>query len=216
MAPVAQGAEQIGTDGSIVLDEQQVGHGCTLSAAATADALLYLALGRAGHSLIVRPGIVGDMTTQRLIIAAGWLAAAVLAVLVGVVAISVIGDGLTGSAGKPLAESEVARRLAAAPEESTTPATPEPSPSSQRDTETSKTPGGTVVGRCVDGAPEIVSMSPAQGFNVHERDRGPQSDDSAEGEFRGQSNNHNRVKVHVRCGGGDTTDIEVEHENRDD
>ncbi|GLY93514.1 hypothetical protein Acsp02_07700 [Actinoplanes sp. NBRC 103695] len=215
MASVAQGAEQIGTDGSVVLDEQQVGHGCTLSAAASADALLYLVLGRAGHSLIVRPGIVGSMTTQRLIIAAGWLAAAVLAVLVGVIAVSVIGDGLTGSAGRPLAESEVARRLAAAPEESTTPAPPEPSPRSQRDTETKRTPGGTVVADCVDGAPEIVSMSPAQGFNVHEWDRGPQRGDSAEGEFRGQSNNHDRVKVHVRCG-GDTPDVEVEHENRDD
>src|SRR5689334_12198384 len=112
------------------------------------------------------------MTTQRLIIAAGWLAAAVLAVLVGLVAISVIGDGLTGSSGRPLAESEVARQLAELPEPSsapspspTTPATENP-PAARNST--FRTSGGTVVVRCVAGSPEIVTMSPGRGYNLHE------------------------------------------------
>ncbi|MEV6630616.1 hypothetical protein AB0M54_07690 [Actinoplanes sp. NPDC051470] len=150
------------------------------------------------------------MTTQRLIIAAGWLAAAVLAVLVGLVAISVIGDGLTGSVGRPLPESEVARRLAAEPPGSTPPSlVPSPPPSvvpPASDNSTFRTPGGTVVARCVDGAPEIVSMSPGQGWNLHEMGR-------AEGEFRGVSDNHDRVKVRIGCD-GDTPDIDIEE--RDD
>ena len=52
-----------------------------------------------------------------------------------------------------------------------------------------------MVARCADGAAVIVSMSPAQGFEVHEHD-GPQ-DDGAEGEFRGISDNHDRVKIEV-------------------
>ena len=57
---------------------------------------------------------------------------------------------------------------------------------------------GTVVARCDGGAALIVSMSPAQGFEVHEREDGPQ-DDGAEGEFRGISDNHDRVKIDVTC-----------------
>ena len=42
-------------------------------------------------------------------------------------------------------------------------------------------------------------MAPAQGFTVHEQDRGPRAE--AEGEFRRTADNHDRVKVDVRCGG---------------
>jgi hypothetical protein len=52
----------------------------------------------------------------------------------------------------------------------------------------------------VGGQAEIVSMSPSQGYAVHEPDQGPQSE--AEGEFRGTSDNHDRVKFSVRCAGG--------------
>jgi hypothetical protein len=40
----------------------------------------------------------------------------------------------------------------------------------------------------------IVSMTPAQGFEVHERD-------GDEGEFRSTSDNHDRVKIDVSCPG---------------
>jgi hypothetical protein len=155
------------------------------------------------------------MTTQRLIIAAGWLAAAVLAVLVGLVAISVIGDGLISSSGRPLAESDVARRLAAEPElESPAPSvTPSVPPSvAPPAAATFRTSGGIVTARCVGGDPELVSMSPSQGYGIHERDRGPQSG-RAEGEFRGVRDNHDRVKVRVHCD-GDTPRIGIEE--RDD
>src|SRR4051812_46555888 len=111
---------------------------------------------------------------RRLIITAGWLAAAVLAVLVGLVGISVIGDGLVSPLAGPLSESQVARELAAepAPSPSASPPvsrTPSASPSAPGSSRTFPTRGGTVVARCADGHGTIVSMSPAQGFAVHER-----------------------------------------------
>jgi len=57
-----------------------------------------------------------------------------------------------------------------------------------------RTRGGTVVARCDGGQAVIVSMTPAQGFEVHERNGG-------EGEFRSTSDNHDRVKIDVSCAG---------------
>jgi hypothetical protein len=149
------------------------------------------------------------MTTQRLIIAAGWLAAAVLAVLVGLVAISVIGDGLVSSTGRPLAESEVAKRLAAEPAPSEAPSETSPSPSgsppSAGESKTRRTPGGTVTARCTGGE-AAMTMAPAQGYTVHEN-RGP------EGEFRSTSDNHDRVKIRVSCA-GDVPQISQEVRDR--
>ena len=144
--------------------------------------------------------------TRRLIIIAGWFAAAILAVLVGLVGISVIGDGLTSPVAEPISADEVARQLAAEPPAASAgppPAVPSavasvgPAPELTRLTETR---GGTVVARCDAGRAVIVSMAPAQGWAVHERDAGPQTE--AEGEFRRTADNHDRVKVDVRCDAG--------------
>ena len=150
---------------------------------------------------------------QRLIIAAGWMAAAVLAVLVGLVAISVIGDGLVAPAAEPLSEAQVAEQLASAPPPPAVPGPPPPAVSgpapSAAATSASRTfltRGGTVVARCDDGRPVIVTMSPAQGFQLHERH-------GAEGEFRGVRDDHDRVKVDARCAGGRP---ELSVESRDD
>ena len=134
--------------------------------------------------------------------AAGWLGAAVLAVLVGLGAVSVIGNGLTSDGSTPaLSAADVDRQLREA--------TPAPSASAPAPTGTSpagteptaeSTRGGTVVARCVGTQAEIVAMSPAQGFAVHEKDQGPQDD--AEGEFRGSADEHDRVKITVTCAGG--------------
>jgi hypothetical protein len=72
---------------------------------------------------------------RRLIVTAGWLAAAVPAVLVGLLAIS----------------------------------GPSPTPSTNA-VRIFPTRAGTVVGRCAGDPAEIVSVSPAQGYSVHERD----------------------------------------------
>ncbi|MEU4220706.1 hypothetical protein [Actinoplanes sp. NPDC026623] len=165
------------------------------------------------------------MTRRTLLGTAGWIGVAVLAVLVGLAAVRVIGDGLTSDAGRTRSAAEVARELAARATPttgdgpaSTGPAAvaePEPTPA-----ETSapaataptgggrapsaglrsfRTQGGTVVARCRDGRVEIVAMSPLAGYAVHERDQGPRA--QAEGEFRGAADDHDRVKVRVSCAG---------------
>lgn len=146
--------------------------------------------------------------------AAGWLGAAVLAVLVGLGAISVIGNGLTSPETRPLSAAEVAdelaRQLAVSPSASAGVGErppPSRSPSSAATTRTFPTRAGTVVGRCAGTRPEVVSMSPRQGYELHEQDRGLQDDD-AEGEFRGQDDRDDRVKFEIVCPGGVPTLVE--------
>jgi hypothetical protein len=136
-------------------------------------------------------------------VAAGWFGAAVLAVLVGLAAISVIGAGLMSSSGtRPRSEAEVAREVAALP-------APPPAPSGSESLGTNPsspaprsfaTRAGTLVAACSAAGAAIVSMAPAAGFAVHEQTRGAQR--QAEGEFRGTGNDKDRVKITVTCPGG--------------
>jgi hypothetical protein len=155
------------------------------------------------------------MGRRALLVAAGWLGAAVLAVLVGLGAISVIGNGLTSGSTPALSAADVDRQLreqtpttsAPAPT-GTEPAGTEPTgteptgtmPPAETEPTAASTRGGTVVARCVGTQAEIVAMSPAQGFAVHEKDQGPQDD--AEGEFRGSADDRDRVKISVTCADG--------------
>lgn len=128
-----------------------------------------------------------------MVIGAGWVVAAVLAVLVGVIGIRLVGADLTTRADDAVSEAQVERKLAEL--------TPSPLPSRSvatspavpvRDTGRSFTTRGGIV---VAGCGGIVSMAPAQGFAVHEqRDR--------EGEFRSVRDHHVRVRIRVTCAGG--------------
>lgn len=107
-----------------------------------------------------------------------------------------------------MSAAEVARQLAAAPPPSAPPtATPTPtltpSPSSAgqaRVRRTLATDGGLIVATCSGSLVTIETMSPAQGYTVHERDREPRR--QAEAEFRSVSDDQDRVKVEVRCVSG--------------
>ncbi|GGR23873.1 hypothetical protein GCM10010168_47350 [Actinoplanes ianthinogenes] len=131
-----------------------------------------------------------------MVIGAGWVVAAVLAVLVGVVGIRLVGADLTTRAGDAVSEAQVERDLAGlgpSPVVSASP-TASASPSaaaSSRSERSFPTRGGTVVANCE----KIISMAPAQGFAVHEQ-RG------REGEFRNVRDNHVRVKIQLVCSGG--------------
>ncbi len=123
-----------------------------------------------------------------LVIVFGWAVAAALAVMVCVVGIGLVGSGLFAQETEPLSEADVVRALQTE-EKPVTPAPSMPSatPSASggvADTHSFRTPGGTVVADCR----RILSMSPAQGFTLHEQD-----DD--EGEFRDVRDEHHRVKV---------------------
>ncbi|MFI1995537.1 hypothetical protein [Actinoplanes sp. NPDC020271] len=130
---------------------------------------------------------------QRVVIVAGWLVAAILAVLVGVVGIGLA--GLTGRETDTVSEADVERALPRVSAAATPSAEPAAEPSVTRSAVVTKqsfrTSGGTVVADC-DG---ILSMSPAQGFGVHETQR-------TEGEFRSARDGQVRVKVQLTCTNG--------------
>jgi hypothetical protein len=146
---------------------------------------------------------------RTLLVAVGWLGAAVLAVLVGLGAISIIGNGLTSPETRPLSAAEVAdelaRQITVSPSATVgTGNRPSPSPSSSPSrsspsadaaTRTFPTRAGTIVARCAGSRPEVVSMSPRQGYELHDQD-------ATEGEFRGRRDGHDRVKFEIVCRGG--------------
>lgn len=133
-----------------------------------------------------------------LLIVLGWMVAAFLAVLVGVVGIGLVGSGLlTPRPGDPVSEDEVRRALAETPS-LPAPSLPAPSGSAPSGSAPSgsapavsvtarsfPTAGGIVVAVCG----RILSMSPAQGYEVHEQQ-------TVEGEFRALRG-RDRVKVEL-------------------
>jgi hypothetical protein len=124
-----------------------------------------------------------------------WAAGASAAVVVGQVALSLIGEGLTTGTVQPFGGPLLAAAPAAAPEPSAsanvdqgTPG-PDPTPSARPSTPapaatarpTPLSPegrlvssdGGTVIARCVDGNAYLVSWSPGQNYRVDDVRRGP-------------------------------------------
>lgn len=121
-------------------------------------------------------------TTRTVTGVLAWLGAVVVATGVGLAAVNAIGVGLVGAAQPVLSPADVEGRLAAAgaPSAAPVPTTPPPAgptaePAPAAAPKAFPTDGGTVVARCVDGAVDVVSASPAQGWRIHdeaEQDRG--------------------------------------------
>ncbi len=139
------------------------------------------------------------MRSRTLLGVAGWLAAAVVAVAVGIAAVRFIGAGLTGPDVPVLAADEVADALASAPP--ATPARPSasaslpapPSAGPAARTATFDSRGGLVTARCARGAVTVVGTSPAQGYALHEVEDGRAE---AEVDFRA---GRSRVKLRLTC-----------------
>ena len=129
------------------------------------------------------------------VIVAGWAVAAVLAVLVGVVGIGLVGAGLLSDRSVPVSELQVRRdldRLGSAPPSSA--ATPSASGSAAPAVTGRSFPtrAGTVVADC----DRILSMAPAVGYEVHEKE-------DREGEFRNVRDGNDRIEVELACVGGE-------------
>jgi hypothetical protein len=157
---------------------------------------------------------------QPLLVIAGWLGAAVLAMFVGLAATNVIGNGLTTSAGEPVSQAEVDQLLAVAPPTAPSSATPStddrssagpssagpssagpssiPGPAART---TFPTRGGTITAECVGARVHVLTMTPIQGYSVHDR-IASELQSSVEAEFRSDSDNHDRVKVDLHCVSG--------------
>ncbi|BCL14555.1 septum formation initiator [Micromonospora sagamiensis] len=143
-----------------------------------------------------------------LLAVAGWLVTAVLLTLVGVAAIRLVGESITGTPGGVRSQEEVERALAA-PEPprsapvpsaaSASPGTPPPTmPARSGVQRVFATTGGSAVAECGPDGVRLVSWAPAQDYRVGEADRGP--DDDVEVSFVGPSGEH---ELKLRCVGGE-------------
>lgn len=141
---------------------------------------------------------------RRLIFAvAGWLLAATVAVVVGLLAVSLLGTGITGEQVRPLSSEDVARALAQVARESSSPSTqppagstavtnspvpspavppsvvpnpPAPSPSTTSTGQVTRalhSAGGNVIAQCTGTMVYLVSWTPRQGFETDDVIRGP-------------------------------------------
>lgn len=134
-----------------------------------------------------------------------WLAAAAGALLLGMTAVGTIGSGLGGgSETQPLAAEEIEARLARQAAPGAQPGPQQPAvpaaPPSQQPAQAAPVvvpagPAGTVLARCENGAPTVVSVNPAQGF---ERD---DDDDLAAGQV-GLDGDDVEVHVTLSCANG--------------
>jgi hypothetical protein len=145
---------------------------------------------------------------RRTVVAgAGWVAAAVLATLIGMGGIRLIGDSLTTTPGGVLDQQDVAKALAT-PVSSGSPAPSRPAattpptkpPGSQKGFSSA---GGSVIAGCRDGWPYLVSWAPSPGYRVTQQET---ESEHAEVRFEGSGG---RSEIRIACSG----DTPVEQQN---
>jgi hypothetical protein len=152
------------------------------------------------------------MGRQSILAAAGWLATAAVATLIGVGAIRLVGESITGTPGGVRSQGEISRALAApeptdpgaatgpavtaTPDPGTTPA-PTGAPASPGVRRGFATTGGTAVAECGPAGVRLVSWAPAQGYRVRDVDRGP--DEHVEVRFIGAAG---EGELKLRCVAG--------------
>ncbi|MEU1588330.1 septum formation initiator [Micromonospora sp. NPDC005710] len=149
------------------------------------------------------------MGRRSILVATGWVATAAIATLIGVGAIRLVGESLTGTPGGVRSEAEIERALAApepTPTTGSAPGTASAAPGTTSATPSGSagprrgfaTDGGTAVAECGIGGVRLVSWAPAQGYRVRDVDRGP--DDDVEVTFQGPTREY---ELKVRCIGAE-------------
>ncbi|MBO4208659.1 septum formation initiator [Micromonospora echinofusca] len=141
------------------------------------------------------------MGRRTLLAVLGWLAAAVLATGIGLGAIRLVGESITGTPGGVRDAAEVERALAGSPEPTPEPGAPSAGPTDPPGGSGTRRSfvvrGGSVVAECAGREVRLVSWAPAPGYRVKEADRGP--DDDVEVTFDGPGG---RSEVRIVCSGG--------------
>jgi hypothetical protein len=139
----------------------------------------------------------------------GWLVAAAAATVVGLGAVRVIGEGITGTAATTLTQEEVAEALAETPSPAppappaTSPAAPTPAPTATAGADTLIThEAGRVMARCGGGLVTLVSWWPAQGYRVTDYDRGPTDEAEVTFDRGSEGRGSGEVELHIACRGG--------------
>ncbi|RLP94589.1 MULTISPECIES: septum formation initiator [unclassified Micromonospora] len=152
------------------------------------------------------------MGRRSILVAAGWVATAAVATLIGLGAIRLVGESLTGTPGGVRSAAEIERALAS-PEPVPTgttgagsvgPGTTSPAPGASSGVRRGfATDGGTAVAECGADGVRLVSWAPAQGYRVRDVDRGP--DDDVEVTFQGSAREY---ELKVRCIGSEPVAVD--------
>ncbi|MEU8216554.1 septum formation initiator [Micromonospora taraxaci] len=157
------------------------------------------------------------MGRRSILVATGWVATAAAATLIGLGAIRLVGESITGTPGGVRSEAEIERALAApepvptgttgaastAPGTSASPGGTSAAPSAGSGVRRGfATDGGTAVAECGAGGVRLVSWAPAQGYRVRDVDRGP--DDDVEVTFQGPTREY---ELKVRCIGSEPVSV---------
>jgi hypothetical protein len=140
--------------------------------------------------------------TRALTAALAWVAALGAATVVGMTAVNAIGSGIVGAGQEPLSQSEVDARLSAIPTTTST-STPSSTPTTTTTTTTTaaaeptvvNSRGGSVIARCDGDLVQIMSTTPAQGFQT----RAESGHDHPSIRF---TSGRARVEIRLRCVGG--------------
>ncbi|MGW3807802.1 septum formation initiator [Micromonospora sp. NPDC005113] len=144
------------------------------------------------------------MGRRPILVATGWVATAAVATLIGLGAIRLVGESITGTPGGIRSEADIERALASpepAPAGTTgaSPTTASAAPTASSGVRRGfATAGGTAVAECGADGVRLVSWAPAQGYRVRDVDRGP--DDDVEVKFEGSAGEY---ELKVRCIGSE-------------
>lgn len=142
---------------------------------------------------------MGSGRRRTLIAAGGWLAAVVVATLIGMGGIRLIGDSLTTTPGGVLDQEDVARALAVSPSPSVSPSpvgTPAASSSPPAGQQRSfSSTGGSVIAGCRNGKPYLVTWSASPGYTITQHET---ESEHAEVRFEGSGG---RFEIRVTCSG---------------
>lgn len=110
-----------------------------------------------------------------LLVIGGWLLAAAAAAAVGLLAVSLLGSGITAERVQPLSQQQAASALAHAGPTGTPRAGPTTTPTTtvRSVTRPLHSPGGSVIARCTGSTVYLLSWTPGQGFESDDEIQGP-------------------------------------------
>lgn len=142
---------------------------------------------------------------------AGWLVAAAAATVVGLGAVRVIGEGITGTAAATLTQEEIAEELASPVPPTSAPPTAGPSPSATASTSPAPSrpapailrPGGsTITAHCEGGLVKLDGVTPPFGYRTVEYDDDLTEEAEVRFERGGRGHGSGRLEVLITCAGG--------------
>ncbi|MFD0747170.1 hypothetical protein ACFQ1L_39190 [Phytohabitans flavus] len=144
------------------------------------------------------------MGSRTVIAMVGWLVAAAAATVVGLGAVRVIGEGITGTAATTLTQEEVAEALASPIPSPSAAATaslrPSPAPTTSGPPPTPLRPAGsTITAHCEGGQVELDGVTAPLGYQIVEYDRGLTDEAEVRFERGGKGHGNGRLEVHVTC-----------------